>query len=513
MKNFWRALFSRTFMLLAIAVVQIGVFVWLTGYFSYARIGSAAYSILTIACTVVAVLSFERDNLNPAYKMMWMLLIVAAPLSGTLFYLWWGSRRITQKRSKSLIQIEHNVDIALKKTDALAQRIENEFPQYKRSITYLEGQRAPIYCGTKSEYFPLGQNFFSRFTEQLKTAKQYIFLEYFIIEEGKMWNSTLDILKQKAAEGVDVRVIYDGLACMSTLPTDYDRLLRSYGIKCFVFNDAHFSLHISDYKMLNHRDHRKITVIDGETGFSGGLNFADEYINEKQRFGVWKDTGFMLKGPAVYTLTLTFLSMWDFVTNSMTDYSAFKPVGRYTTDGYVQPYCDSPVDNENIAESAYFNIIDRADKYVWIVTPYLVIDHEMLTSLCLAAKSGVDVRIMTPGIPDKWYVYYVTQSYYSELLQAGVRIFEYTPGFIHAKMYVSDDKVAIVGSANMDYRSLYLHFENCCSFYGGHMPGDVKKDFLETQAECREVTPEDVRSVPIPKRFLQILLRVFAPMM
>lgn len=301
---------------------------------------------------------------------------------------------------------------------------------------------------------------------------------------------------------------------MFTLPLDYDEQLRAMGIKCYAFNGLHFSWHLTDYKMLNNRDHRKIAVIDGEIGFSGGLNFADEYINRKERFGYWKDTAFMLKGPAVYSLSLTFLRMWDFVAGTETNFRSYLPVNRFEEEeGFVQPYCDSPLDGESISENAYLNVLQQAKDYVYLTTPYLILDNEMVTTLCLAAKSGVDIRIITPGIPDKWYVYYVTQSYYATLLKAGIRIYEYTPGFIHAKMYLSDDKLAIVGSANMDYRSLYLHFENCCAFYGGHMPHDVKRDILRTMAQSHEVTLQEAQSAPLYKWVAQIFLRLFAPLM
>ncbi|MEG0616032.1 MAG: phospholipase D-like domain-containing protein, partial [Oscillospiraceae bacterium] len=298
-----------------------------------------------------------------------------------------------------------------------------------------------------------------------------------------------------------------------TLPDRYEEVLERSGIKCEIFNPLRFTFHISDYTMLNHRDHRKITVIDGEVGFTGGVNFADEYINRLVRFGKWKDTALMIKGPGVFSLSVTFLKMWDFISGNETKYREYMPITSYNADGYVQPYCDSPIDDETVSENAYLNIIQRAQRYVTIATPYLVIDHEMLTALCLAAKSGVEVSIITPGIPDKWYVFYVTQSYYPELLKAGVKIFEYKPGFIHAKMYASDDEVAVVGSANMDYRSLYLHFENCCAFYGGHMPRDVRDDLNETIAQSREVSLADVKKTPFYKRLMQIILRFIAPLM
>ena len=300
---------------------------------------------------------------------------------------------------------------------------------------------------------------------------------------------------------------------MLTMPEDYDEQLREWGIKCHRFSPFRLSAHISDYTMFNHRDHRKITVIDGNVGFIGGLNFADEYINRKKRFGVWKDTGLMLRGSGVYNLTALFLESWDFTTGESSRLEQFAPTLRFSADGMVQPYGDSPLDEEAVAENVYFNILQQATDYVYIATPYLVVDNEMITTLSLIAKSGVDVRIITPGIPDKKYVYWVTQSYYSVLMKAGVRIFEYSPGFIHAKMYVSDDKTAVVGSANMDYRSLYLHFENCCVFYGGHMVQDVHADLLRCMQVSHEVTWEDVKNVPLPKRIFRVILRLFAPLL
>lgn len=512
MKKLLRILLSQTVIIGLLAVVQIGVYVVLFSYFS--RIGTFTYTVITIGAVLLVVMMLEKNDINPAYKMMWVLLTVTMPLPGTLFYLWWGNRRLGRKKATLLAETERRAALALQQDPELIEKVRAMDPTLIRGVQYLSDvAKAPVYHQTQGTYFPMGQDFFVSFLEEAERAQKYIFMEYFIIEEGEMWDTTLALLKRKAAAGLDVRVLYDSFGCMATLPAKYEEQLRKAGIKCFLFNPAMFSWHISDYKMLNHRDHRKIAVIDGEVGFSGGLNFADEYINAKQRFGVWKDTGFRLKGPGVYSLTVMFLKMWDFVTGSTTHYTQYMPQGRYEADGYVQPYGDSPLDAENVAESAYFNVLQRAERYVYVATPYLVIDHEMVTSLCLAAKSGIDVRIITPGIPDKWYVYYVTQSFYPELLRAGVRIYEYTPGFLHAKMYVSDDKVAIVGSANMDYRSLYLHFENCCTFYGGHMVTDVKRDLDETLRQSHEVTLENTRELSLFKFFAQIFLRFFAPMM
>ena len=512
MKKILKFLLSRTFLFGLLIACQVGLFAALMLVFS--RAGTVAYIILTLVSVLVVIAVIERDNITPAYKIMWLLIVVALPVTGAVFYLWWGNQGVTPKNARKFADIERAASAAMVQDDAVTEALYAREPAFRRSVEYLSrNASAPLYCNTQSEYYPMGQDFFARFLEVIRGAKKYIFMEYFIVEEGEMWNETLAVLKEKAAAGVDVRLIYDGFGSMFTLPGDYDEEIRRAGIKCHVFNPLHFSLHISDYKMLNHRDHRKITVVDGETAFTGGLNFADEYINRKQRCGVWKDTGLMLKGPGVYPLTVTFLKMWDFVAGTTTPYTDYMPLGEYEADGYVQPYCDSPLDGEAVAESAYLNVLQHARDYVYIVTPYLIVDNEMVTALCLAAKSGVDVRILTPGVPDKWYVYYVTQSYYPRLLEAGVRIYEYTPGFVHAKMYVSDDREAIVGSANMDYRSLYLHFENCCAFYGGHMVRDVLEDVRATLAESHEVTMADVLRTPLYKWLAQVFLRFFSPLM
>lgn len=512
MKRLLRFLLSRSFLLAALAAVQIGLFIAVV--MNFARIGTVFYSVLTIVTALCAVLVFEKTNTNPAYKMMWMLIILLMPVSGVLFYLFWGYHTFSARVAKDFLAIERRGSAVMVQDDALLEQLNEWDPSMRRCAEYLvRAASAPVFADTQCAYYRFGQDFFEQFLCELKKAKKSIFMEYFIIKEGEMWNKTLAVLKEKAAQGLDVRVIYDFAGCLFTLPTGYDDELRRAGIRCCVFNEIHFTWHISEYKLLNHRDHRKIAVIDGEVGFSGGMNFADEYINRKRRFGIWKDTGYMLKGPAVFHLTTSFLKMWDFVTGDKTEYAKYVPRTRFAADCFVQPYGDAPMDGESVAENAYFNIIERARKYVYITTPYLILDHEMLTCLCRAARSGLDVRIITPGIPDKWYVYYVTQSYYAPLLEAGVRIYEYTPGFLHAKMYVSDDQVAIVGSANMDYRSLYLHFENCAVFYGGHMVGDVKADVTETLRQSREVTLADTARVPLPKILCQLLLRLFAPLM
>lgn len=512
MKKLHRFLLSRTFLFGVLIACQLGIFAWLMLMFR--RAGTVAYIIITLASSLAIIAVVERNNINPAYKIMWLLIVVAMPVTGPICYLMWGRHGIPPKSAQQLEELEQVASKAFDRDPAAEETLYSAEPSFKRSVEYLNNYAsAPLYSGTKSEYYSMGEEFLPHFLDALRSAEKYIFLEYFIIEEGEMWDPILEILREKAASGVDVRVIYDGFGSMFTLPDDYDEHLRCMGIRCHAFNPLHFSPHISDYKLFNHRDHRKIAVIDGHIGFTGGLNFADEYINRKLRCGVWKDTAVKLEGSAVYSLTVSFLKMWDYVDGTQTDYTDYRCSCAVKAEGYVQPYCDSPLDNEIVCENAYINVIRRARNYVYITTPYLIIDDELMTALCLAAKSGVDVRILTPGIPDKFFVYQVTQSYYPRLLEAGVHIYEYTPGFMHAKMFVSDDREAIVGTANLDFRSLYLHFENCCAFYGGPIVQRVLQDIKNVSRECHEVTLEETYHIPLYKVFAQIFLRLFAPLL
>jgi cardiolipin synthase len=368
------------------------------------------------------------------------------------------------------------------------------------------------------EYLKSGEAFFERVLEELDKAEKYIFVESFIMDEGRMLGSILDKLEEKAKAGVTVRIMYDDIGCIFTLPKHYKQSLIARGFQCKVFNPFRAVLST----MQNNRDHRKIISIDGKTAFTGGMNLADEYINEYEKFGHWKDSGVMLQGEAAWSLTLIFFQLWNFCAVSRKNPGEFDDIDWFypwshsecseETDGYVQPYADNPMDKENVGEQVYFRIINSSKDYLYINTPYLIIDGILLFALKMAAKSGVDVRITTPFIPDKKLVHYTTRSYYGGLIEAGVRVYEYLPGFNHSKTFVSDDMVATVGTVNLDYRSLYLHFECGVILYGSQAVLDVKEDFLNTLPLCREVSAEDCfRRLPV--RMLHDVLRIFAPLM
>ncbi len=507
-----RFLFSRRFLIALIALLQI---VWVYVFLSdIIVLGPYIYIGFTLFSVVIMAYIAERDNLNPSYKMLWLIFMVIFPVTGALLYFFWGNRKLAKRHQDTLEIIQSDTEKLFFQDDNLLKKIKDKDTNLEKQAKYLSNiAKGMLYENTAVKYYKMGEDFFIDYLEDLKNAKKSIFMQYFIIDEGYMWDEILKILKEKAAEGVDVRVLYDGFGSLLTLPDDYEKTLQKMGIKAEVFSPIKLSYRIGDYLILNHRDHRKLTVIDGNIGYSGGLNIADEYINKINKFGRWKDTAVRLYGEGTFGLTNIFLQSWQFVTKEVEMYDKYKPSVKGKADGIIQPYHDTPLDTYNVCENAYLNVINGATDYVYIATPYLIIDNEMVTSLTLAAQSGADVRIVVPGVPDKWYAFYITQSYYKTLLEGGVRIYEYTPGFLHAKMYVCDDKQAIVGSANMDYRSLYLHYENCVSFYGGSVVKDVKADFNEMFLDSKEVSLLDVKNTPLLKRLYQIFFKILSPLM
>ncbi|MDE6607270.1 MAG: cardiolipin synthase, partial [Lachnospiraceae bacterium] len=369
----------------------------------------------------------------------------------------------------------------------------------------------PVYEKPAVTYFPVGEDKFAEMLKQLNAAKHFIFLEYFIVEEGMMWGRVLEILARKAAEGVEVRVMYDGFCEFALLPHDYPKRLKALGIQCKMF--APITPFVSTH--YNYRDHRKILVIDGHTAFNGGVNLADEYINHKTRFGHWKDTAVMVKGEAVRSFTLMFLQMWG-VDEKTFEYGKFLSFPAFPVEsagGYVIPYGDCPLDDDRVGERVYMDILNRATYYVHIMTPYLILDEEMETALKFAAERGVEVVLLLPGIPDKKIPYALAKGHYTSLLESGVKIYEYTPGFVHAKVFVSDMREAVVGTINLDYRSLYHHFECATYMYGADCIPDIEADFQETLAKCRQVTKETVKKEKWTVKMAGCLMKVAAPLL
>jgi len=492
-------------LLIVIQAIYIGEFVFnLAVYSPYISL------MLTIGAVIMALYVIWRDD-NPVYKMGWLMIICLLPIMGVLLYLFFGNKRPARPLRKKLEPCEREHQADLKQVEPLDTV---ECPRMRATANYIAQKGPyPAWRNTKNRYFPLADYAYPELLEDLEKAEHTIFMEYFIISEGGMWRSIFDILKRKAAEGVDVRLIYDDFGSLPTMPRRFVRELRKAGIKVHAFNPLYpiFSL------VYNNRDHRKMTIIDGYICYTGGFNLADEYINEEERFGHWKDSGLRLEGDAVWNYTVMFLTMWNAFVPTEENFDVYRPHVHHPEPfagdgGLIQPYSDTPLDDENVGENVYLEILSQAKNYVYIFTPYLVIDNEMLTAMTMAAKRGVDVRLVTPGIPDKKIVFKLTRSYYRPLLKAGVRIYEYTPGFIHAKSFLCDDQIGVVGTINMDYRSLYLHFECATMMIGCESLKALKKDCLETFDQSREIKTEHMK-----QNFFGILfeglLRALSPML
>ena len=503
-KRFRNLINRRMFIILLIIAQIVGTAVFLFRL-------TWMQEILTIFSIVTALHLLMRHD-KSAFKLSLIFLILLFPIFGGAFYWIFHAQTLSIGFRMRLARVERNSHAALPASRTELTEAKQALPTAQKQLSYME-KNTPfsLYGNTDTRYFPSGKAMLSCFLEDLKSAKQYIFLEYFIIEHGKMWDSILEVLKERAAAGVDVRIIYDDLGCFLTLSPDYPKYLHMLGIKCEKFNRFHPFLTSTQ----NNRDHRKITVIDSKIAYTGGINLADEYIGEKVKHGRWKDCAIRLQGEGAWSFTVMFLQFWGFLTKEEADYKSFRPTNSeptVTARGWIQPYADGPMSTENIGEQVYQHIIDGAQRYLYITTPYLMVDDGMIFALETAAKSGVDVRIITPEIPDKKTVLFTTRSYYRDLLRAGVRIYEYTGGFMHAKTFLADDTVATVGTFNLDFRSLYLHFECGVCLYGTDSITDLKQDFLDTLTECREITLQDCKN-NIFIRFWQSICRIFAPLM
>ena len=507
MNKLLKKVFSRTVVTALLIVIQVA---WLAALLL--RLGNSLPAIQTVLriLSLVAILFVIKSDMNPSYKIGWILLIAVLPILGGLMYVIFGNKRPTKYMREMLrAQLEKSAEYL-----GTQESITGELDGGAAGLfKYLEGSAGyPTAKNTTVRYYRVGEEMYADLLPELEKAEKFIFLEYFIIRPGEMWDGVLEILKRKAAAGVDVRIIYDDMGCIDILPANYNTTLEGWGIRTMAFNRFVPAVSL----VMNNRDHRKITVIDGKVGFTGGINISDEYINVKERFGHWKDTGLMLKGPGVFNLTLMFLEMWNAFNKDGDGYAEFIPDSfeecGSADDGYVLSFSDSPLDNESVGESVYTDMLYQAKDYIYITTPYLAIDSELQTALCMAAKRGVDVRMITPGIPDKKLVYRLTRSYYPTLLRAGVKIYEYTPGFIHAKSFVCDDKLCVVGTINMDYRSLYLHFECGTLMYANPAIAKVKADDLETMEKCRRVELSDCRTSFLGQ-IVNSVLRSIAPLL
>ncbi len=511
MKFIRKFLFHRATLVALAILVQLLIMVAVVwGFTSYVGF----YYGISLMLSLVLVIWIVNQNTNPAYKLAWIIPILLFPVFGVLFYLFFGGNRVSKRTKRRMRYIDKKTSVAMDSRYDVVEEIREKSSHAATQSLYIQKYSyAPPYRNCFSEYLPSGEEKFKRLKEELRKAQHFIFLEYFIIEEGTMWNSILEILEEKVQQGVDVRLIYDDFGCLLKLPYKYFLTLEEKGIRCAVFNP----MVPFPNPRLHNRDHRKIAVIDGHTGFTGGINLADEYINKIELHGHWKDTAIMVKGAAVWSLTVMFLTMWDYIQGIDEDFNSFRPdpIPEFGSEGcgYVQPFADDPIDEEPVGETVYLNLINKAKDYVYITTPYLIIGNEMMAALTSAAKGGVDIRIITPHVADKLLVHEVTKSNYRLLVESGVKVYEYTPGFIHSKTFVSDDEYGVVGTINMDYRSLYLHFECAIWLYQCPSVLDIKQDFIDTLKVCKQVTIQEVRRVPFVRTLLGSVLRVLSPLL
>ncbi|MBR3342799.1 MAG: cardiolipin synthase [Solobacterium sp.] len=503
-----RILFSWTSIIIVLLIIGVlavfSVFQWFYDWLSTITAGIFIFDILVIIYLV-------NSKMDSSGKITWLLIISAIPVIGALLYMYtrldFGFISI-----KSYFQDERTVSRDYINEDNFAKK------ELKKLDSDAGGTAAyvsstgnyPVFQNTSVKYYPLGEYKWQDMLKDLEKAQKFIFLEYFIIGEGLMWGSILHILAEKVKAGVEVRVMYDGTCEFTTLPHNYPERLKKLGIQCKMFSPLTPILSTS----YNYRDHRKILVIDNQIAYNGGVNLADEYINHIERFGHWKDTAIRLEGDAVQSFTMMFLEMWNLTEHEVkvAEYMKVKPV-PVTSDGYVMPYADTPFDDFRTGESVYMDLLYQAGRYVHIMTPYLILDDEMVMALRTTALKGIDVRIILPGIPDKKVVYQLAKTYFRILKEAGVRIYTYTPGFVHAKVFVSDDIKAVVGTINLDFRSLYHHFECATYLYGSSCIADIEQDFMETLEKCHEVTDEEVYRQNLFERGVGRFARMVAPML
>ena len=548
MKKIYRLLYSNKFVAMVMLLMQIitfvAMYIWISDY------SKVLFGLSTVLSAVLIIFEINRTE-ESTFKMTWITLIAIIPIFGALFYLFTRAQGVSMNIGDDYKNIqEANKKYLVQDEDVMKNIYQTDKNQdgFARYLSKYGG--SPAYTNTGVQYYSIGERMFEDMKKELLKAEKFIFLEFFIINHtSRMWNEILEILKKKVKQGVEVRVMYDGMGCIVTLPRKYNEYLERHGIKCRIFSPIVPLLSTHQ----NNRDHRKIMVIDGATAFCGGINISDEYINEKMKFGYWKDAGIRLTGDCVWNFTSMFLEMWDYITKSEDDYAFYRnasipQLGNATRNqwiategntevegenpaatkrmaqrrveephltgaGFVQPYCDSPLDHEDVGENVYLNLIEHAKRYVYIFTPYLIIGSEMATALINAAKCGVDVRIVVPGVPDKKLVYLLTQGNFAHLIKGGVKIYKYTPGFIHSKCFVVDDVYAAVGTINLDYRSLYLHFECGTFMYRTKAVMQVKEDALATIDQSLLVTLAECQSKKLIVRMFMGALKLFAPLL
>ena len=502
-RNCLNIIFSRATIVGCLFIAQLVLIWFLTS--NLVRHSLALY-LIALAFSLLVVVYLVSTRAHPAYKLAWAVLILALPPMGAVIYLlynlldWPIYRQAVRNQSSFLPPQDMQV---WRQTAQLPAAVQQQMHYLSRF------QDFPVYRHTQTNYLSLGEDFFISLQQDLRQAKKFIFLEYYIIQEGQMWDSILKILRQQVRKGVQVRLMYDDIGCLLTLPANYRHQLARFGIKTKVLNRFH---PFSSFQM-NNRDHRKIAVIDGQIGYMSGINLADEYINAYPKHGHWKDTAIRLEGLAVQTLTAVFLQLWTADDETDIDIRPYLSSNKsVASDGWVVPFADDPKTHENISKHVYLNLINKAQKSIFITSPYLVPDNELLVALTLAAKNGVDVTIIVPGQGDHWYVHLLSQSFYWQFLEAGVRVYEYKPGFIHSKTILVDDEQAVIGTINCDFRSFYLLYECGTYLYQSRAVSQLRSDIDRTLAICQPIGLSEVKEIRFSRLITRSLLRLVAPL-
>ncbi len=486
--------------------LQIGIIIFLAVYLM--RYSIYAYFVLELVSVITV---FTLVNNAESYKLSWIIIILVLPVAGLFLYFMWGRKRVNSRYFRRLRELDNQMMQSLKQDESVVHDLERQHPNKVQISRYLRKEGFPIYNNTKATYYKVGEDVLSAMLEDIKSAKKFVFMEYFIVSDGKVWSDILEELTKKAKEGVEIKLLFDDFGTLRINTHAFREDIKNRGIHMCIFNPIHRDMARMSF---NYRNHKKITVIDGNIAYTGGFNLADEYANYIQRFGHWKDSGVRLYGEGAYSFTCFFLDMWRVGQETEICNEDYKPDVSVTESGYVQPFMGGPHRNpHNPTEGVYTRMINKARDYIYITTPYLVLDQSMRDDLTSAAQSGVDVRIIVPRVYDKWYVYMVNVSNYGNLMEAGVHIYEYKPGFIHAKNVISDDECAICGTINTDYRSFYLHYE--CGVFLSEMDAikDMKEDFLKTLIQCEEMSLEKWVKRPIGNKIMQSALKILSPLL
>ena len=499
----------KALIILVLVIIQTLVFIFV---FNATKAFSLIANSIFLLIESILVLYIIYKPINPAYKIIWIILILTVPVLGSILYFLTGLIKVPRRLREIMSLVFKKTSRYIMPNDDVYEKLKKDsLTAHKQARYLLNTSNFPLYENNSVEYLSLGEIYYERMLEDIKNAQKYIFLEYFIISKGKMWDELLALLLSKAKEGVKIYISTDQFGSFFKLPKEFQDLNKKKNIYINVFNPVTPVISAR----LNYRDHRKITVIDGKVAYTGGINIGDEYINLDNKLGHWKDFGVRVTGNAVNSFVVMFIRLWNCGKNKIEvndcwfNNDKINGVGN----GFVLPYADGPNNTYNPAENTYMNIIQSAKDYVYITTPYLIIDNEIKQSLITAAKSGVDVRIVIPHIPDKKLVYACSRSFYNQLLLAGVKIYEYTPGFMHGKMCISDDRFATIGSINFDFRSLYLHYECGIWMYKTSAIEDMKKDFLKVVKLSERVSLKEWSKRSIFKKLLEAALRLIAPLL